>query len=221
MDTQNLYADKKAEYFSHIRKDIQSLLPAYSERVLEIGCGGGGTLQWLTSAGYAGQTVGIEICWEAAIHAAEHVTEVINAPVEQALDCLAGQKFQLILCLDVLEHLIDPWSILSQLYPYLAPGGRIIISLPNIRHHSILLPLLLNGSWNYTSAGILDQSHLRFFTRSTAIRMLESQGYRIVGSKDNGLDISRKLEYWKLLVRNRWFKDFFTFQLLLTATRSD
>lgn len=84
--------------------------------------------------------------------------------------------FDYIVCADVLEHLIDPWIVLSDLVSFLKPGGRIMVSLPNVRHWSIWLPLILRGHWEYRESGIMDRTHLRFFTRFSAIELLNNAG---------------------------------------------
>jgi SAM-dependent methyltransferase len=84
-----------------------------------------------------------------------------------------NSQFDVILCLDVLEHMVNPWGAVDRLVSrYLAPGGALVVSLPNVRHYSVVLPLLLQGRWDYQDAGLLDRTHLRFFTRDTALRLL-------------------------------------------------
>ena len=90
-----------------------------------------------------------------------------------------GIQIDLILALDVLEHLVDPWSVVRKLDRVLRPGGALIASIPNVRHHSVLVPLLFRGRWRYMPMGPLDRTHLRFFTRSTAIDLVESSGMRV------------------------------------------
>jgi len=78
---------------------------------------------------------------------------------------------------DVLEHLVNPWAVLQRLRPLLTSTGALYVSLPNIRNLNVLLRLV-NGEWRYVGAGILDVSHLRFFTRSQALEMLAETGWR-------------------------------------------
>ena len=69
--------------------------------------------------------------------------------------------------------MVNPWGAVDRLVSrYLAPGGALVVSLPNVRHYSVVLPLLLQGRWDYEDAGLLDRTHLRFFTRDTAIHLL-------------------------------------------------
>jgi len=167
------YSTKSASYFSGARCEIEPLLPGKVERVLDLGCGAGGTLGWLQATGRAIHTVGVELFLPAANQARQVADEVYcldfeREPLPQDLG-----RFDLILCLDVLEHLVDPWGAVDRLVrEQLGRGGTLLISVPNVRHHSVLLPLLLRGKWEYQDHGPLDRTHLRFFTRSSAVQML-------------------------------------------------
>jgi 2-polyprenyl-3-methyl-5-hydroxy-6-metoxy-1,4-benzoquinol methylase len=87
-----------------------------------------------------------------------------------------------VLLLDVLEHLRHPEQILNDCRPFLKPNGHLIVSVPNIANISVRL-MLLFGMFHYTERGILDKTHVRFFTRKTARQFLETNGYRIVSQK--------------------------------------
>jgi SAM-dependent methyltransferase len=168
------YETKPAGYFAAARRDIEPLLPAHCPRVLELGCGAGATLAWLKGAGRAGYTVGVEIFPAAAEQARAVVDEVICRDFERADIPQDTERFDLILCLDVLEHLVDPWQTIDRLVRhYLAVGGTILVSVPNVRHYSVLLPLALRGRWDYTNHGLLDRTHLRFFTHASALQLLQ------------------------------------------------
>lgn len=84
------------------------------------------------------------------------------------------------MCLDVLEHLVNPWETIRRLDSLLKPGGLLIISVPNIRNYHILVDLAFKGKFSYTESGILDRTHLRFFTRASAIELAESAGARVI-----------------------------------------
>jgi SAM-dependent methyltransferase len=167
------YQGKTAAYFAAARRDIEPLLPPNAGRVLELGCGTGATLAWLKSGGRAAQTVGIEIFPAAADEARAAVDRVICQDFEHAAAPADLGRFDLILCLDVLEHLVDPWKTLDRLVrDHLVPGGTVVLSVPNIRHHSVLLPLAFKGRWDYADHGPLDRTHLRFFTYASALQLL-------------------------------------------------
>ncbi len=87
--------------------------------------------------------------------------------------------FQTILCLDVLEHLRDPWGVVRRLHDGLAQGGAIVASIPNVRNFTALMPLLIRNRWQLTDAGILDRTHLRFFVRESAVGLMTSSGLQL------------------------------------------
>ena len=174
------YEAKPALYFDNVRSEIAPLLPAVAERVLDVGCGAGATLHWLKQSGRCRVGVGLEMMESAAAIARGRVDQVIvgdaNLLVDTAFD---AHSFDVVLCLDVLEHLVDPWTFVAKLPRLLKPGGLVIASLPNVRHLRVVLPLLLAGRWRYESSGILDRTHLRFFTRETALELLSGGGLKL------------------------------------------
>lgn len=184
-----LYNDKKADYFSTTRTGILDLIPEFSQRVLEIGCGAGQTLALLKENKRCAETVGIELFPEAADAARNKVDLVYCLDAEKETMPQGIGKFDLILLLDVLEHLFDPWSVLARLTKeHLAVGGRVIVSLPNARHFSLVVPLLF-GKFDYTERGIIDKTHLRFFTRDSAAQLLHGAGLTIEATKRTSLDL--------------------------------
>ena len=214
-----MYEDKQDWYYAFVRRDIEPLLPARAPRVLEIGCGGGGTLDWLKQSGRAQWTAGIELSSEAAAIASTRVDDVRCGDANVLLEQFPQDSFDLILCLDVLEHLVDPWAALSKIQGLLRPGGRIITSLPNVRHHSVVLPLLLRGRWEYRDAGIMDRTHLRFFSRQGIAGLMRGAGLREVralptyswGSWDK----------WKDLATLGLLRGLLAFQYLVLAERPE
>lgn len=188
----NLYFSKKQDYFSAARMEILGLVPTFSERVLEVGCGSGETLEMLKRNNLCKETVGIELFPAAADEARTKVDTVFCLDVEKSELPENLGKFDLILLLDVLEHLVDPWVVLRRLKDEcLADGGKVIISLPNARHFSLVIPLLL-GKFTYAERGILDKTHLRFFTKNSAIDLLESASLKVEEIKATSLDVRLK-----------------------------
>lgn len=175
------YQSKSGDYFRNARKDIAPLLPGPVERVLEVGCGAGATLQWLKQTGQCRQAYGVELFEDSAEHAKLHADAVVTGDAERLIDTVfPDQQFDLILCLDVLEHMIDPWHFVEKLPRLLAPGGRIIFSIPNVRNLRVVLPLLLWGRWRYEERGVLDRTHLRFFGRQGALELATAPGLSVV-----------------------------------------
>lgn len=166
------YERKAPQYFSNPRMEIAPLLPTYCRRTLEIGCGAGATLNWIKSSGRCEKTYGIELSEEPASRAREHSELVLTGNAEVLIDkAFEGLHFDLVLCLDVLEHMVDPWAFMKKLTRLLASDATVVFSIPNVRNLSVILPLILSGEWRYRDEGILDSTHLRFFTREGALQI--------------------------------------------------
>jgi len=204
------------DYYGFVRKDIAPLIKGHYKRTLEVGCGNGATLAWLKEKGICEETVGIEYSPAACAHARKKLDRVIEGDAE-LIELADHEQFDLILCLDVLEHLKNPSKLLSRLRKHLSPGGRLIVSLPNVRHHSVIVPLLFGGRWDYSDAGILDSTHLRFFTRSTAHRLLEESGFGISACIGSGQQWSPS-RGWRWLGKLSWAEPFCAVQYLISAT---
>ncbi|WP_295955494.1 class I SAM-dependent methyltransferase [Rhodoferax sp.] len=167
------YTDKSPPYFGHVRHEIAPALPERCGSVLEVGCGAGVTLEWLRKRPGTTHTTGIEIFEDAATLARSKADEIYCLDIEHAVLPDGISMFNTILCLDVLEHMVNPWRTLHRLVTlHLKPGGTIVVTLPNIRHHTVVLPLLLKGRWQYEEDGIMDRTHLRFFSKHSAIALL-------------------------------------------------
>ena len=180
-----LKQNKQNAYYGFARPDvveaiIKNNLP--TGKVLEIGCAGGATGKNLKERLPVQSYVGIDISPEAADMAKNHLDRVIVADIEKTdLASEYGLKpgeFDLLLALDVLEHLYDPWDILAELSYYVKPGGYVVASLPNIQNITIVQDLI-KGNWQYQDAGILDATHLRFFTLEASKKMFSGAGLTI------------------------------------------
>lgn len=213
------YSDKSGDYFAHARKEIEPLLPKKCGRVLEIGCGSGATLGWLRQNHQAVRTVGIEIAEAAAVQARVLADEVHCLDFERHDLPGGAQKFDLVLCLDVLEHMVDPWAVVDRLATrYLETGGTLIVSLPNVRHYSVVLPLFLGGRWDYEDAGLLDRTHLRFFTKASAKTLLSHPQFGAVSCTATGFDgwsVKRVLNAMTL----GFFQELVTYQYFLSVSK--
>lgn len=175
------YSEKDEMYFDTPRTGILPLLPENIDKVLEIGAGKGATLAFIKAHWKGVKTVAVEPFPEAASAARGRVDVVLDKNIEDlAVDDFVDAPFDLILCLDVLEHLRDPWTEVEKLTKLLAPGGRIIASIPNVSHYSCLFPLVFKNQWTLKDQGILDRTHLRFFVKKTAIELMTSSGLDVV-----------------------------------------
>ncbi|MEK9953031.1 MAG: class I SAM-dependent methyltransferase [Curvibacter sp.] len=214
----NLYADKNAGYFAKARTEIEPLLPKRSERplhVLEVGCAQGHTLEWLKTSGRCAWAAGVEPFAQVTVPAGV-IDKFYRSNIEAELPDLEPASLDLILCLDVLEHLIDPWKTVERLDTLLRPGGSFIISVPNIRYYHILIDLAFKGRFEYDSEGILDRTHLRFFTRSSAIDLAECSGAKVQAVITPGLH-----RWQKRLMARLGLRDLLAKQLILHALKPE
>src|ERR1044071_667129 len=168
---------KAAEYYLETRPDIQAIAHPQGKRILDVGCAAGELGHALKLAG-ALEVVGIERTASAARLAKTRLDQVIVSDVESLDLPLDDAGFDRIIFADILEHTIDPWSVLASYGRYLKSDGLIIASIPNIRFYAVIARLIFNR-WGYSESGILDSTHLRFFTLPTIKEMFERAGYQI------------------------------------------
>ena len=146
-------------------------------RVLDVGCSSGYLAAPLSERGNT--IVGLELD-PAAAHEAERFCErVLVGDVETMELPLEPASFDVVLGGDVVEHLRDPVAALARLRPFLRPGGRLVLSTPNVANWAIRLSLL-GGRWHYTDRGILDRTHTHLFTRATLDEAIRAAGYEDV-----------------------------------------
>jgi len=165
-------------YYTQQREEVARLIDAQPRhQVLVVGCGEGGLGRNLKNKGC--RVVGIEAEAGAAAVAAKHYDRVYVRDMDTFEPPFSGESFDHIVCADVLEHLRDPWRVLDRLCRLLKPEGRLVASIPNIRNTETVSQLL-RGNFDYTDWGIMDQGHLRFFTRKSIEQMLADTGYFVV-----------------------------------------
>lgn len=164
-------------YYLRARPEIVELVPIAAQRILDVGCGAGGLSATLKGRQTA-EIHGVEIVEQAAAHARHHLDHVWNCGIEAALPELPDGYYDCIVIADVLEHLLDPLFVISELKKKLTSNGTLIASIPNIQNWGTLSELL-QGKWDYRSEGILDRTHLRFFTRKSVEELFWSAGFRI------------------------------------------
>lgn len=217
VESMQMYSDKPSDYFRHARTDIAPFLPPSGTtplRALEVGCAQGYTLDWLKKSGVCTWVAGVEPYANLSSNL-NSIDQFEKIDIEAQLPAIPLGSLDLILCLDVLEHLKDPWTTLQRLDTLLKPGGRWIISIPNIRNYRLIFGLLFKGNFNYVDAGILDRTHLRFFTRQTLCDMVLATGARI----DAVIDPEPKRWQKKLLVK-MGVGDLLAKQFLISAIKS-
>jgi 2-polyprenyl-3-methyl-5-hydroxy-6-metoxy-1,4-benzoquinol methylase len=170
------YPIKQSKYSSHyyVRQMVGS-----NKTVLDLGCGEGGLAAELKKSDNA--ITGIDVLAETPNPQVfeQYFSADLNQGIAPVIQELAAKRFERVLLLDILEHLNEPEKLLRQCHEVLGPDGQLIISVPNVANITVRL-MLLFGQFNYTARGILDRTHVRFFTRKTARRFVEENGFAIL-----------------------------------------
>ena len=189
--------------------------------ILEVGCACGGTLLEINNINKTANIYGIEINSNSA-KLAKNFANVSSANIEDSNLPYKQGFFDYIIFGDVLEHLYNPQKVLENIKPYLKEDGKIIASIPNIQHWSIIEELL-KGNWSYTDAGILDKTHLRFFTRNEITKLFNNSGYEVIQfiGKDIGLTETARNMLDNLLKNEliHSFDDFIAYQWLVEVEK--
>ena len=161
------------DYSFYVRLDILPMADLTREgvRVLEIGCACGATLREIGARNPTALLYGVELNERAAAIAAPFA-KILSMNVENLDPAEIPERFDYIIMGDVIEHLLDPWTAVRNMRELLVPGGSIIASIPNVAHITNLYNML-SGSWTYEDMGLLDRTHLRFFTKSEIVKMFE------------------------------------------------
>jgi len=206
-------------YYDSVRHDALALLHGPVQNVLEIGCGAGSTIAYMKQQGIASYVVGVEIN-EEYLQIAKHsgVDLILNSNIEDEKLPFKNGFFDLILCLDVLEHMFDPWSALKNVLSLLSPEGTVIASIPNVQNIRVILPLIF-GQWKYKESGILDNTHLRFFTKASAKYLLEESGF-VIQELRHIIDKKPIIRAANALTLGI-FRRFMTTQYLISGKRDD
>lgn len=168
------------DYFTHSRPELHGLVPQQARTLLDVGCAGGQFGAALRESRSHLKVWGVELNVDAAAQAAQTYEQVFVGPFPEAMGSDAP-TFDCIAFNDVLEHMIDPWAALRASRDFLSDNGVVIVSLPNVCSAGVIAQLL-GGEFNYADSGVLDRTHLRFFTPKTAIGMIEGAGFRILES---------------------------------------
>ena len=172
-------------YFDFSNEPLFNLIKGEEpRRVLELGCAGGMFGAKIKERFPAAAVIGIEANRAAAAKAESRLDRVVCSRLETVDFAAAGLKpgeIDLVIAADILEHLVNPWDLLVKLKPYLARNAIIAASIPNVRNLELVSRLLQEGYWEYAERGLLDITHLRFFTFKGIREMFEGTGYAIEG----------------------------------------
>jgi 2-polyprenyl-3-methyl-5-hydroxy-6-metoxy-1,4-benzoquinol methylase len=179
-NAENSFLD--ATYHDKVRTELIQLIGNPGMRMLDVGCAAGATSAVLKANYPKSHFTGLELNHKAAQIAAQRLDVVIRENIETLPlpDArLPDANFDTILLADVLEHLANPWDVLARLRRLLKPAGKVVACIPNV-FNLRLLDDLAQGDWHYAANGLLDITHLRFFTAESMQRMFEETGYKVV-----------------------------------------
>ena len=201
---------QQAIYAEVPRPEVRPFIPSGVRRALDVGCGRGGfgrTLRGVLPPDAF--IIGMDAVQENvdAARLTQMYNRVVHGYFPEDVEPDSA-PYDLITFLDVLEHMVDPWTALGHAREHLAQDGRILASIPNIQVWSTVRQLL-KGRWDYTDTGTLDRTHLRFFTKATIIEMFESAGLEVelcegVNSQMAGWRPVRRYINRRIIVDMRW-----------------
>lgn len=171
--------DPATTYGAAANPDLLARVPAGARCLLDVGCGAGGLGRALRARGGLARLIGIEPDPALAAEAERHYDTVHRLDIEAATPPIGPGTLDVLVYGDVLEHLRDPWGVLKRDAALLAPGGTLLVCVPNIEHWSFAARLLA-GRWRYEEMGLFDRTHLRWFTRGSMQQAIEAAGLRPV-----------------------------------------
>jgi 2-polyprenyl-3-methyl-5-hydroxy-6-metoxy-1,4-benzoquinol methylase len=182
-------------YYSNVRHEMAGFIPTGCKHILDVGCSEGNFGKYLMEQRGA-EVWGAELSEAAAVKASQKLHKVFQGDFKTILPQLPSAYFDCLIFNDVLEHFTDPENVIEQCRPILAPGGYIVSSIPNVRYIGNLVEVLIKKDWEYKSGGILDQTHYRFFTQKSIIRMFATAGFTVVSS--TGINPTKSFKTWLL-----------------------
>lgn len=200
------------DYGDYGREEVLPYLPEGARRVLDVGCGKGGFGKQLKLRQGVEWVTGIEPDSASAAVASSRLDEVICS----TFPCSLGDRhFDLVVFNDVLEHMADPAAALEFARSVMSSSAHVVVSLPNVRHIDVVRDLVLRGQWTYGGEGVLDWSHLRFFTRKSGQLLLVEAGFEIVLTV--GINAMCRNPYLNALLRGARDRHFLPLQFLHVA----
>jgi 2-polyprenyl-3-methyl-5-hydroxy-6-metoxy-1,4-benzoquinol methylase len=184
-----------AEYYAKHRPEVVPFLPPEPRRVLEIGCGEG---RFRANLPRTCEYRGVEPSVQAGRVASARLDVVLVGTYGEVAAELPAHYFDLVICNDVIEHMSDHDAFLEDIKQKMAPGAHLVGSVPNVRFLSNLFQVLIGKEWRYEEFGVLDRTHLRFFTGRSWERTLREHGFVVeaiagINPVDLGANWSRRL----------------------------
>jgi 2-polyprenyl-3-methyl-5-hydroxy-6-metoxy-1,4-benzoquinol methylase len=171
----NDLSQKNDDYYASARKDMLKYVDFPVRSVLEVGCGRGNFALNFPAADYWG----VEPEPNQAQIAGLKNLKILTGTYEDVSSQIPNEYFDLIVCNDVIEHMVDPIGFLQDVKQKLKPDGKLIASIPNIRHVTVLFKLIWYGEFDYENSGIMDYTHLHFFTPKSFCKIAQNCGWNI------------------------------------------
>lgn len=173
------YTNKASGYFKNKRAEMLKFVPPQCSKFLEIGCGDGSFGRQIKSTNKQVEYWGIDLDDNSITEAANNIDQALAGDINVIIENLPENYFDCIVMNDVLEHLMDPMEVLLGLESKIKPNALLVASIPNVRYITNLFNLILKRDWEYTDYGILDKTHLKFFTKKSIIRFFQSKNFEI------------------------------------------
>lgn len=174
----NLEVKPDQEYYSRVRTWPSLFDITRGAKILDVGCGKGKLGAYLQRK-YDATVTGLEIIESNFVVAASVLHSAHLGDIESMNMTVLGTGFDYVIFSDSLEHMLEPQMVLESMKAILAKDGRLLISMPNVRNFRVTVPLLFSDQWEYQDEGLLDRTHLRFFTRTSISNLLLRCGYEI------------------------------------------
>lgn len=213
-------------YSSFIRNEIINQIDSEKKEklnILEVGCACGATLLKIKHLYKNANIYGIELNKNSAL-IAQNFADVRAENIENSQLSYKEKYFDYIIFADVLEHLYDPWFVLNNIKKYLKTDGKIIASIPNIMHYSVIRDLI-NGKWTYQDSGILDKTHIRFFTFNEIINMFQKSGYSVLANQktviNSGEEDKKFINKLAELSNDEMLQQYDAYQYIIVAEKSN
>lgn len=210
------FTDAAAPYYVQEKRFLFHLVPNGPNVVMDLGCAAGRVGKALQESNKAVELFGVELFAPAAAEAKGLYTQVHVGDIEE-MNLPYRNVFDVVLCGDILEHLREPAKVVSQIHQWLKPGGRIVCCVPNIRYWRVCKDLVFRGDWQYASEGIMDQTHLRFFTTKSLRKMLTDASFEIEHEDMRIADGPKQRAFHRLTLHR--FKEFLGFQILMSGRK--
>ena len=173
---------KPEGYYANIRSEMLDFIPQDAKKILDCGCGEGHFGNEAKNR-FNAEVWGLEMDVTSAETAKGHLHTVIQGDLATTISEVPAAYFDCITFNDVLEHLVNPYEILTTIKGNLSPNGVVVCSIPNARYWRVFKKYVFGKDWKYEDNGVMDRTHLRFFTKKSMINMFEDLNYEVISIK--------------------------------------